>query len=484
MFGSQEVYLRDYLEALRQHHFKIVLAFLLTAGMALVVSFYLPRTYESSTLLEIRSSQRSTPVSTSLFQSVFSSGLNQGEMENLARRFTTESLLVTVVDSLEMEGNPGAKHLPPIGRLRASVQAKIIPDTSYISLNVRLPEKYGGERNAALVANRLVQTLQGWRALEDKQKAASRRLIVDRRLTELQMDLEKKQKDLLIFMKKHGSPATWYPVLSNLLERRKDTIASLRRIRISLATASEEEKLIQERLEQQPQFVKSAETLTQDPTWIRIQNGLWNMEASIADAAARYGEQSPEWRGLQRRREVLKRQAEEYVQRTVSSTTNSVSPLYIDLFQRKWTVENRMMRADKELEATLQEIASLNQELNDLLDALPGQQYDFDLTNRKIEALYSVLLELQKQSIEAEMLLAETDPPEQMVPYQAKGDIVVIDRAYPRKIAVSPDQRFIVVLAILVGLGLGFTWALLSELLMRSGFQDKKRSENKMPKNS
>lgn len=476
--------LQNYLNVIRQHHFKIVLAFLLTSGAALTASFYLPPTYESSTLLEVQSPAQPSPISTNLFQSVFSGGLNRGELETLVRRFTTESLLMNTVDSLEATSNPGADYLPSIGRLRASVHARVVPETSYISVSARFAEEHGGERNAALIVNRLVRTLQEWRVLEDRQRATSRRAIVENRLTQLNTDLEVLQQELLKAMQKDGSPATWYPLLTSLLERQKEIVTATRSRTISLETTLQEQMLTQERLEDQPEFERMSETISVDPVWSSLRTQQLTIEGEIAEAKTRYGDATPELRGLLEKQKTLKHQFEEAVQDSVRSTTYSVSPIYLDLLQTQWALEGRILRMREEIRVLAQEEAELEEELQALLESLPGQQYHFDLLKRKIEALYSILVELQKQSVDAEIMLAEAEPLPQKGPYQPQGGIAVVDRAQPRRAAIAPNRRFIVVIGALVGAGLGFMWILASEFASRSLAASPKRAQDGLPKNS
>ena len=102
--SQREVHLRDYLITLRKHDFFICLSFLLIVGTALTISIRLPKTYSASTLIELVQPTSSPPVSsTSLFQRVLSGGVDRTEMETIAQRFSTESMLKSAIENLENE---------------------------------------------------------------------------------------------------------------------------------------------------------------------------------------------------------------------------------------------------------------------------------------------------------------------------------------------------------------------------------------------
>ena len=75
MFG-EEIHLRDYLAIIRKHDFIVIVSFLLIFGTALTVSLYMPRMYQATAIVEVKSSSRSAALP-SLMQSVISGGSDQ-----------------------------------------------------------------------------------------------------------------------------------------------------------------------------------------------------------------------------------------------------------------------------------------------------------------------------------------------------------------------------------------------------------------------
>jgi uncharacterized protein involved in exopolysaccharide biosynthesis len=116
---QSEVHLRNYINIIRKYDFVIAVSFLLISGSAFVVSLYLPKAYEASTLVLIKeSSSNGSTSSTDVFQNILSGKIEQDEMETLKRRFLTESLLKSTFDKLESQNVEGVKYIPSVRKLK------------------------------------------------------------------------------------------------------------------------------------------------------------------------------------------------------------------------------------------------------------------------------------------------------------------------------------------------------------------------------
>ena len=83
----------------------------------------------------------------------------------------------------------------------------------------------------------------------------------------------------------------------------------------------------------------------------------------------------------------------------------------------------------------------------------------------KLQKTHTIAEEIAKRSLEAEILYAEAKMPTSR---NQIGGIEIVDRATPRKIPVSPQLRFILVIAGIAGLVLGVTAALFAEYFSRT----------------
>ena len=84
----------------------------------------------------------------------------------------------------------------------------------------------------------------------------------------------------------------------------------------------------------------------------------------------------------------------------------------------------------------------------------------------KIQKTNALAEEIAKRALEAEILYAESKL--NTASRNQMGGIEIIDRAVPRKIPVSPQLRFILVIAGIAGLSLGVTIALFIEYFNKS----------------
>ncbi|MXV75828.1 hypothetical protein F4Z99_16340, partial [Candidatus Poribacteria bacterium] len=84
-----------------------------------------------------------------------------------------------------------------------------------------------------------------------------------------------------------------------------------------------------------------------------------------------------------------------------------------------------------------------------LIEQIPENQIILTQKGAKIQKTNAMAEEIAKRSLEAEILYAESKMPTSR---NQIGGIEIVDRATPRKIPVSPQLRFILVIAGITGL--------------------------------
>ena len=113
-----------------------------------------------------------------LFQSVLSGGIDKSEVETINQRFATDSMLTRAIENLEDTNLAGVRHFPPVGYLKKHLMVRSRPDTQYIDISLSLTEEQGGERNAALLINQLVDDLQTMRRQEEMDRSVYRKKLL------------------------------------------------------------------------------------------------------------------------------------------------------------------------------------------------------------------------------------------------------------------------------------------------------------------
>lgn len=458
---QQEEHLRDYFQLIRKHGFTLCLTILLVLGTALIISLRLPKTYAASTLiLLVQPSATSSLPSANLFQNVLSGGVDRREMETISTRFSTESMLNTAIENLEENGYADAAALfPPVGKLKRVLRAQVNPDSDYITLSVELTEAEGGERNAALLVNQLAKDMQMLRRGDEETKLSKLMEFLENKQRKIETETDEGLDGLLTFVRDNGSPETWVPTLTNLLDR-------LARVREGLETNQQELyatnahiTYLKEQLQNAPKQTQLSETTSYNPVWLFQAEKLFDLESQRIAAEKKVGTTSSELEGLNAQIAEIekKNKATSSITPTV---TSGLSAHYTYMQNQLITLVPDLSRYENAVARLKREQSTLETELAKLIEQIPENQIIFTEKGTKIQRTNAMAEEIAKRSLEAEILYAESKMPTSR---NQIGGIEIVDRATPRKIPVSPQLRFILVIAGITGLVLGVTAALFIE---------------------
>ena len=463
---QQEAHLRDYLHLIRRHDFTLCLSVLLVLGTALIVSLRLPKTYAASTLmLLVQPNTTSALPSTNLFQSVLSGGVDRREMETISTRFSTESMLKTAIENLEESGNVEAVSLlPSVGKLKRMLKAQLNPDSDYINLSIVLRETEGGERNAALLVNQLVEDMKTLRRGDEETKLQRRMEFLESKRREIQIEIQKDLEALLLFARQNGSPDTWIPTLTNLLERHANIRERLETHQQQLHATRAHISYLQEQLKLLPEQLQISETTSYDPVWLFQQEKLFNLESQRAADVEKVGQTASELKGLDAQIAAI-REKNAQTSPTVTTVTSGTSAHHTYIKNQLLTLIPSVSRYENATEHLKQELQTSETELIQMLEQIPENQIILTQMGAKIQKTNQLAEEIAKRSLEVEILYAES---KLNTARNQIGGIEIIDRAAPRKIPVSPQLRLIFVIAGIAGLSVGVTIALFMEYFSRS----------------
>ena len=458
---QQEEHLRDYLQLIRKHDFTICLSVLLVLGIALIVSLRLPKTYTASTLiLFVQPSTTPSFSSTNLFQNVLSGGVDRREMETISTRFSTESMLNTAIENLEDSGHTDAVALlPPVGKLKQLLKAQVNPDSDYIIISITLTEEEGGERNAALLVNQLAKDIQILRRGDEEIKLRKRMNFLENEQHEIEAKIERELRELLKFVSENGSPETWGPILTNLLERTANVRERLETNRQQLHAARANIAYLQDQLKQLPQQTQLSETAAHNPVWLFQQEKLFNLESQRVADRKKVGKNASELEGLNAQiAEIHKKNKD--TPPTTTTTTYGTSSHYTYIQNQLTTFVPILASYENAEEHLKQEHGELKTELAKALKQIPENHTILTHIRAEIQKMNVLIEEIVKRSLEVKILYAESKMPTQR---NQIGGIEIVDRASPRKVPVSPQIKLILVIAGIAGLILGVTTALFTE---------------------
>jgi len=469
---QQVEHLRDYFQLIRKHGFTLCLTLLLVLGTALIISLRLPKTYAASTLiLLVQSSGTSSLPSANLFQDVLSGGVDRREMETISTRFSTESMLNTAIENLEENGHADAAALfPPVGRLKQVLRAQVNPDSDYITLYVELTEAEGGERNAALLVNQLAKNMQMLRRGEEETTLRKLMEFLENKQREIEAKIDEYVEALLQFVRDNGSAETWVPTLTNLLDRLARVREGLETNQQQLYATNAHITYLKEQLQNSPKQMQLSETTSYNPVWLFQQEKLFNLESQRIAAEKKVGTTSSELEGFDAQIAEIKKRNHE---------TSSITPTVTSGLSAHYTyIQNQLITFIPDLSRYENAVARLKREQNlletelaKLIEQIPENQIILTQMGAKIQKTNAMAEEIAKRSLEAEILYAESKMPTSR---NQIGGIEIVDRATPRKIPVSPQLRFILVIAGITGLVLGVTAVLFIEYFNSTAANRKK----------
>ena len=460
---QKEEVLHDYLHFIKKYTFVISLCTLLVLGTALVISLRIPKTYSASTLLGLIQSNTSSPISSNnLFQTVLSGGVDTREMATISKRFATESMLSAAIENLEDNELGAVQYLPSLGILKRKLKAQIDAEADYIKLSIELTEDEGGERNAALLVNQLARDMQTLRSESEKTRMAKHQNLLENKRDKIDEKIEELVNEILTFVRQNGSPETWYPQLASLLEQHRNLQERLGVAEQALNTARGRLEHFKDRKDTLPKQTQISESQSNNPIWLYQQEKLIDLESQKIGDAKKAGTSAYDLSGLDAQINEMQKKSENTPQLTTAKTYGtSAHYTYLEnqLIELPPTIEGHK----NETEQLRKELQRINSQLQGLLQKIPENQHKFTQLRTNIELAGKLKEEIEKRYLESEILSAESN----VTPSQ-KGGIEIVDIAVPRKIAVSPQFKLIVVLAGVVGLCLGVTLALVIEFLQIS----------------
>lgn len=464
--SQQEAHLRDYFQLIRKYTFTFCLSILLVLGTALVISLRLPKTYAASTLmLLVQPSATPSLPSANLFQSVLSGGIDRREMETISARFSTESMLKTAIENLEENGNADAVALlPPIGKLKRMLKAQLNPDSDYIHLSIALTEAEGGERNAALLVNQLAQDMKTLRRGDEETKLRKRMEFLEEKQGEIQAKIKKNLHTLLQFVRQNGSSETWVLTLTNLLERYTNVRENIETNQQQAYATRAHITYLQEQLSTLPEQAQLSETTTYDPIWLFQQEKLFNLESQRVADKEKVGKPTSELKGLDAQIADIQQKNTQISPKT-TTLTSGPSAHYTYIKNQLITFIPSLSRYENAAKRLKQKLDTLETELAQLLEQIPENQIILTQMGAEIQKTNALAEEIAKRSLEADILYAESKLTSSR---NQVGGIEIIDRAVPRKIPVSPQLRFILVIAGISGTVIGITTVLLIEYFSKT----------------
>ncbi|HID56201.1 TPA: hypothetical protein EYP37_06710 [Candidatus Poribacteria bacterium] len=457
-------YLRAYLDIIKRRGFVIIASLMIVAGSALVAALHAEKGYEAAAIIDV---QRSGPPTgaAGLVQTVLLGGEESTMLETLSRRISTEAFMKAVVNQFERRYPRGAALLPPPSALVSRIKPQVIPGTRYIAIKVKLRENEGGARNAAILANLAVKTLQETLSSENTERAAAQIAFIDSKIAEVRKEIESIKEEMLRFVRRSGNPSIWSAQIEHLLDQQQSLLDERNRAELGVEASMESIRSIDARLREIPELSETARTISQNPLLIQQMTDLARLEVEIAGAKVKYSENSDEIKSLQAKKAKTEEKIRELSDKMAVSKTISTDPRYRQLLSSRIDAELGLIKYRMQLKMVDKRLSQISSKLGSLLADVPERQLEFESMNRRMEGVYELVKELMRRRIEAEILLNEGNIVSGTGVYSREGGVMLIQPARPQLYPVSPNLRFIFVISSVVGLALGLALAFSFEFL-------------------
>ena len=294
---------------------------------------------------------------------------------------------------------------------------------------------------------------------DEETKLRKRMEFLEEKQGEIQAEIEKDLNVLLQFVRQNGSSEVWVPTFTNLLERYASVRENIEINQQQVYATRTHIAYLQEQLSLLPKQAQLSETTTYDPVWLFQQEKLFNLESQRVADKEKVGKTPSELKGLDAQIADIQQKNTQISPKT-TTITSGPSVHYTYIKNQLITFIPSLLRYENAVKRFKQELDTLETELAQLLEQIPENQILLTQMGAKIQKTNALAEEIAKRSLEAEILYAESKLTSSR---NQVGGIEIIDRAVPRKIPVSPQLRFILVIAGIGGTVLGITTILLIE---------------------
>ena len=190
---------------------------------------------------------------------------------------------------------------------------------------------------------------------------------------EIQAKIEKHLDALLEFARQNGSPETWIPTLTNLLERYARVRENIETNQQQLYATRTHIAYLQEQLLLLPEQAQLSETTSYDPVWLFQQEKLFTLESQRVADKEKVGKTASELKGLDAQiADIAKKNAQ--ISPTTTTVTSGPAAHYTYIKNQLITFIPSLSRYENAVQRLKQKLNTLEIELAQVLEQIPENQ--------------------------------------------------------------------------------------------------------------
>jgi len=293
-----------------------------------------------------------------------------------------------------------------------------------------------------------------------------------KKLAELSTEMREQEEKAFDFARERGSPVVWQAEVANALAEQAELVKAEAEFNRVTHAAKNELLRLREELKDHSEFSKTSETASLDPIWSQYNERVTSLKIDLSGLEAKLGQNSKEVLANRAQIERLEKElalfdANQPLQ--VANETWSISPVHASLQEKLLSQQSVLATAESSLAVIARQRSAVELRVARIFEQIPESELTYLQLNREVSAISDLSKEVYRQSLEAEVLMAESEFWRQSKTQRnIKGGIEIVDSAIPRKVAVAPRLKLIVAIAGIIGLSLGLSVALISEYLFAS----------------
>ncbi|GAB6137379.1 GumC family protein [Halanaerobaculum tunisiense] len=435
-----EIDLREYMRILWQRKW-ILVGLVVTAIIAsLVISSYLPRIYQTSTLVRVKEDSGVGNMFSEQL-SLTGMGSSSSKVATYTQIMKSRSLLEEVIQELDLRQETSGELLET-GALGSKISISPGTDSQLITITVN----YSDPKQAKKIANTLVTKFKAKnRRMNSAELRGASQFIteqlqeVETKLTNVENKLRDYKEEAEVVLPTEQGKAT--------LEKLNQLETAQAKAEVELEQSQVSLQEVEERLQKEEQEIISGRTITENPLVQKYKAKLADLEIELAGLQESYTSKHPQVIQVQTKIKEVKQKLESTVAEVVSSKTETMNPFYKELKQRLTSLHTRIIANQAQLETYQQQISEIESEL----DSLPAKELKLARLKREQKISESVYTMLRKKKEEINIQKA-----------MKTSDVVVVDPAIAQDDPIKPKPKLNLAIATMLALfgGVGIIFVL------------------------
>jgi tyrosine-protein kinase Etk/Wzc len=429
-------------------------------GGSAIYSYLATDIYVASTSIKISKPQESlisAPVLPGMRDLGLSTNLIRNEIQTIYNRSIREQVARTVIDSFIANPNKGYSLLIDdefgnkkkssiksyedlLYTLRSSVSALQVEDLDFIEISVESPSP----EEAALIANAYANAYKEFNLLMNRNQLTQIRETLDTQRQEKRRELVQAENNIKSYQLK-GGVIQLDAQAKSLIDKLSEFESKMNSTKIDMSVSKETlERLKKELADRDPSMIKHLESKSSEPYLKRLQEEIASLEAQ-RDIATLSNPLAQENSGLIKTyndkinelKKKLNESIEKYQEIILSSSPEEIKQLIQRVFEEEIKYQS--------LSSSYNQLGQVLSSYEEKFSNLPGRTLDLARLERERAVFEKLYLILEEKYQEA--LLNEQSIP---------GNVMIMNKAYPPNFPSKPNRKFIMLLGLIVGLGIGY----------------------------